>query len=50
MEYSISPNGDKFKIPEEKDYRKEYERLEKLVTARKEEGFEIVVLIGLGFV
>ncbi len=50
MEYSISPNGDKFKIPEEKDYRKEYERLEKLVTARKEEGFEIVVVIGLGFV
>ena len=50
MEYSISPNGDKFKIPEETNYRKEYERLEKLVTARKEEGFEIVVVIGLGFV
>lgn len=50
MEYSISPDGEKFKIPEEEDYTKEYERLEKLVTARKEEGFEIVVVMGLGFV
>jgi UDP-N-acetyl-D-glucosamine dehydrogenase len=50
MEYSISPDGEKFKIPEEEDYTKEYERLEKLVTVRKEEGFEIVVVMGLGFV
>ncbi len=28
MEYSISPDGEKFKIPEEEDYIKEYERLE----------------------
>jgi nucleotide sugar dehydrogenase len=50
MEYSISPDGEKFKIPEEEDYAREYERLEKLVTARREEGFEIVVVMGLGFV
>ncbi len=50
MEYSISPDGEKFKIPEEEDYTREYERLEKLVTARREEGFEIVVVMGLGFV
>jgi len=50
MEYSISPDGEKFKIPEEGDYAREYERLEKLVTARREEGFEIVVVMGLGFV
>ncbi len=50
MEYSISPDGEKFKIPEEEDYAREYERLEKLVTARRGEGFEIVVVMGLGFV
>ncbi len=50
MENSISPEGEKFKIPEEQDYLKEYERLEKLVKARREEGFEIVVVMGLGFV
>ena len=50
MEYSISPDGEKFKIPEEEDYAQEYERLESLVTARREEGFEIVVVMGLGFV
>ncbi len=50
MEYSVSPDGEKFKIPEEEDYAREYERLEKLVTARREEGFEIVVVMGLGFV
>jgi UDP-N-acetyl-D-glucosamine dehydrogenase len=50
MEYSISPDGEEFKIPEEEDYVQENERLEKLVKARKEEGFEIVVVMGLGFV
>ena len=50
MENSISPEGEKFKIPEEQDYIKEYERLEKLVKEKREEGFEIVVVMGLGFV
>ena len=50
MDYSISPDGEKFKIPEEEDYAREYERLEKLVKARREDGFEIVVVMGLGFV
>jgi len=50
MEYSISPEGEKFKIPEEKDYIKEFERLEKLAQVRREAGFEIVVVMGLGFV
>ena len=50
MEYSISPDGEEFKIPEEEDYVQEYERIEKIVKARKEEGFEIVVVMGLGFV
>ncbi|MEA2038671.1 MAG: UDP binding domain-containing protein [Thermodesulfobacteriota bacterium] len=50
MEYSIAPDGEKFKIPDERDYAVEYERLEKLVQARREQGFEIVVVMGLGFV
>ena len=50
MEYSISPEGEKFKLPEEKDYRKEYERIESLVEKKRKEGFEIVVVMGLGFV
>ena len=47
MEYSIGPDGERFKIPEEEDYIKEYDRLEKLVQSRRQEGFEIVVVRGL---
>jgi len=50
MEYSISPDGEKFKIPDEQDYKKEYLRLEKLAKAHRKEGQEIVVVMGLGFV
>ena len=50
MDYSISPEGEKFKLPDEKDYRKEYERLFKLVERHRTEGHEIVVVMGLGFV
>ncbi|OPX35221.1 MAG: GDP-mannose dehydrogenase [Desulfobacteraceae bacterium 4484_190.1] len=50
MEYSISPDGDKFKIPVEEDYQKEFERLKELVRERREDGLEIVVVMGLGFV
>ena len=39
MEYSVSPDGEKFKIPEEKDYVNEYDRLEKLVRLKKEEDY-----------
>ncbi len=50
MEYSVSPDGEKFKIPDEKDYNEEYERLEKIADEKRKEGFEIVVVMGLGFV
>ena len=50
MEYSVSPEGEKFKIPDEEDYKKEYARLEKLAKAHRKEGQEIVVVMGLGFV
>ncbi len=50
MEYSISPDGERFALPAEDDNLKEYDRLKELVEARREEGFEIVVVMGLGFV
>ena len=50
MEHSVSPEGEKFKIPDEEDYKKEYARLEKLAKAHRKEGQEIVVVMGLGFV
>ncbi|MBW1721509.1 MAG: nucleotide sugar dehydrogenase [Deltaproteobacteria bacterium] len=50
MEYSVSPGGERFKLPEEEDYRKEFERLSKLVQEHRSEGREIVVVMGLGFV
>lgn len=50
MEYSISPEGERFKLPEEDDYKKEYKRLEKLVRENRAIGREIVVVMGLGFV
>jgi UDP-N-acetyl-D-glucosamine dehydrogenase len=48
--YSISPAGEKFQIPDEAAYKKEYERLEKLVDEHRKQGDEIVVVMGLGFV
>ncbi|MEE4351670.1 MAG: nucleotide sugar dehydrogenase [Desulfatiglans sp.] len=50
MEYSISPDGERFKIPQEEDYVKEFDRLKALVDTQKEQGMQIVVLMGLGFV
>ncbi|MBN1905937.1 MAG: nucleotide sugar dehydrogenase [Deltaproteobacteria bacterium] len=50
MEYSTSPEGEKFKIPSDEDYKKEYEKLVKVADEQKKEGREIVVVMGLGFV
>ncbi|MFC1822780.1 nucleotide sugar dehydrogenase [Thermodesulfobacteriota bacterium] len=50
MEYSLSPDGEKFKIPEEEDYRQEFERLSAIAEEKRKEGYEIVVVMGLGFV
>jgi len=50
MEYSISPDGEKFKIPHEEDYLQEYKRLEAIVEEQKKQGREIIVVMGLGFV
>jgi UDP-N-acetyl-D-glucosamine dehydrogenase len=50
MEYSISPEGEKFAIPSDEDYRKEYDKLVKIANEQKKQGREIVVVMGLGFV
>jgi nucleotide sugar dehydrogenase len=50
VEYSISPDGEKFRLPGPDDYPKEYERLEVLVEEQRALGREIVVVMGVGFV
>lgn len=50
MKYSISPEGEKFKLPDDNDYNKEFEKLSDLADKEREKGREIVVVMGLGFV
>jgi UDP-N-acetyl-D-glucosamine dehydrogenase len=49
-EYSISPAGEKFAIPEEGKHAGEFERIELLAEAARKDGREIVVVMGVGFV
>jgi len=49
-EFSISPLGEKFPLPSAEEYAAEYKRLEALAAAAREEGKEVVVVMGLGFV
>jgi len=49
-QYSVSPSGEKFKIPAESDYKAELARLKKLVAKERRAGKEIVVVVGVGFV
>jgi UDP-N-acetyl-D-glucosamine dehydrogenase len=48
--FSISPNGEKFPLPEPDDYAQEFEALKKRVNEEREKGREIVVVMGVGFV
>jgi UDP-N-acetyl-D-glucosamine dehydrogenase len=50
VNYSISPEGEKFKLPDEKEYEQEFLRIRKLSEDKRKEGYEIVVVMGLGFV
>lgn len=50
MEYSISPDGEQFALPQQNDYKKEFERLSVITRREREKGREIVVVMGLGFV
>ena len=49
-DYSISPAGEKFDIPEESKHAGEFERVASLAEAARNEGKEIVVVMGVGFV
>jgi UDP-N-acetyl-D-glucosamine dehydrogenase len=48
--YSVSPAGERFAIPGEDQYAAEFKRIESLVEAARNEGKEIVVVMGVGFV
>ena len=50
IEYSLSPDGEKFTLPTEKDYKVELKRLNALVKKHKKLNHEIVVVMGVGFV
>lgn len=47
---SKSPMGEKFNIPQEEDYEEENRSLEAIITQKRNEGYEIVVVMGIGFV
>jgi UDP-N-acetyl-D-glucosamine dehydrogenase len=49
-EYSISIAGEKFAIPGENTYAAEFERVASLAEKARNEGKEIVVVMGVGFV
>ncbi|MGA1796760.1 MAG: nucleotide sugar dehydrogenase, partial [bacterium] len=49
-QYSTSPEGERFPLPQENDYRKEFARLQDLVADHRKKGREIVVVMGVGFV
>jgi len=48
--YSISPDGEKFKLPETDDFVREFERLKNIVRNHRDKDREIVVVMGVGFV
>jgi nucleotide sugar dehydrogenase len=50
VEYSVAPSGEKFPLPSATEYDAEFQRLEKLVEAARQDGKEIVVVMGVGFV
>jgi nucleotide sugar dehydrogenase len=50
MDYSISPDGEKFTLPQPADYAAEFERLQRIVADQRRMGREIVVVVGVGFV
>ena len=49
-EYSVSPDGEKFPIPTKDEYDAEFKQIAALVEAAREQGKEIVVVMGVGFV
>jgi UDP-N-acetyl-D-glucosamine dehydrogenase len=48
--FSISPEGEKFKIPQKEEYAAEFDRIKQLADTQRSAGKEIVVVVGVGFV
>ena len=49
-EYSISPAGEKFRIPSEQESKEEFKKLVDIVARQRQLDREIVVVVGVGFV
>jgi len=49
-DYSVSPTGERFAIPSEKEYAGEFDRIKSLADNARSDGKEIVVVMGVGFV
>ena len=49
-EFSMSPDGERFRLPTEEDYEREFQRLEKLAAEHRAQDRQIVVVVGMGFV
>jgi len=49
-DYSVSPAGERFELPKPEEYAAELERIKALAQAARNEGKEIVVVMGVGFV
>jgi len=49
-DYSISPTGEKFPIPQNNEYDVEFNRIRSLAEIARGQGKEIVVVMGVGFV
>ncbi|HUW20928.1 MAG TPA: UDP binding domain-containing protein [Sedimentisphaerales bacterium] len=49
-DYSISPEGERFAIPNEAEYAAEFKRIESLARTARGDGKEIIVVMGVGFV
>ena len=47
---SVSPQGEKFTLPQPDEYTAEFDRIAALTQAARDEGKEIVVVMGVGFV
>lgn len=50
INFSVSPEGEEFPLPESDEYAEEFKRIKALVDKAREEGKEIVVVMGVGFV
>ncbi len=49
-DYSASPAGEKFELPKPEEYAGEFQRVKALAQAARNEGKEVVVVMGVGFV